>query len=30
MTVTVPAHGTLLLKPDVRPVDGYTHFKRVQ
>jgi cyclomaltodextrinase / maltogenic alpha-amylase / neopullulanase len=30
INVTVPAHGYLLLKPKVQPVDGYTNYKRVQ
>jgi glycosidase len=30
MTVTVPAGTVLILKPDVKPVAGYTPYKRVQ
>lgn len=30
LEVTVPAGGMLVLKPDTKPVDGYTSYKRVQ
>jgi cyclomaltodextrinase / maltogenic alpha-amylase / neopullulanase len=30
LEVTVPAGGLLVLKPDVKAVDGYTSYKRVQ
>jgi len=30
LQVTVPAHGFLVLKPDVAPPGGYTNYKRVQ
>jgi glycosidase len=30
MDVTLPAHGFVVLKPDVAPPGGYTNYKRVQ
>ena len=30
LDVTLPAHGFLVLQPDVRPQGGYTNYKRVQ
>lgn len=30
LDVTVPPHDMLLLQPDVSPLGGYTHYKRVQ
>ena len=29
LTVTVPAHGFLVLQPEVRPAGGYSSYKRV-
>lgn len=30
LSVTLPAHGLLVLAPDTRPHGGYTTYKRVQ